>query len=157
MSKAVLTILLSAIALVGCGQNDPGLAKKMQMTQDQRAQIADRLSPFGVVAVTNEPVNFNGPTSAYIVQEGLMQVAMGDELPGKATYTVCAACHGAQGQGGVGPMLAGQSAEDIVNKLTIYKNNGQIGAQSALMWGQAAMLSEQDIVDLGEYVEKSFK
>lgn len=154
--KAVLAILLSTIALVGCGQNDPGLAKKMQITEDQRAEIADRLKPFGVVALTSEPINFYGPASAYIVQAELMQVAMGEQLPGQAKYTGCAACHGQQGQGGIGPMLAGQSAEDIVNKLTIYKNNGQIGAQSALMWGQAGMLSEQDIIDLGEYVEKSF-
>ena len=154
--KTVLTILLSAIALIGCGQNDPGLAKKMQINQDQRADISKRLSPFGVVAVTSEPVNFNGPASAYIVQADFMQVAMGEELPGQALYTGCAACHGADGGGGIGPMLAGQSADDIINKLTIYKNGGQIGAQSALMWGQAGMLSEQDIIDLGEYVEKKF-
>ena len=64
--------------------------------------------------------------------------------------------HGANGGGGVGPMLAGQSSGDIINKLTIYKNNGQIGAQSALMWGQAAMLSEQDIKTIGEFVQAGF-
>ena len=34
---------------------------------------------------------------------------------------------------------------NIIDKLTTYKNNGTIGSQSALMWGQAAMLSETDI------------
>ena len=34
-------------------------------------------------------------------------------------------------------MLAGQSADDIINKLTIYKNRGQIGAQSA-PWGSSS-------------------
>ena len=53
----------------------------------------------------------------------------------------------------VGPMLAGQSADDIINKLTIYKNGGQIGAQSALMWGQASMLTEQDIETIGKFIE----
>ena len=50
-------------------------------------------------------------------------------------------------------MLAGQSSDDIINKLTIYKNGGQIGPQSALMWGQASMLSEKDIETIGEFIE----
>ena len=74
----------------------------------------------------------------------------------RSLWAGCAACHGANGGGGVGPMLAGQSSGDIINKLTIYKNNGQIGAQSALMWGQAAMLSEQDIKTIGEFVQAGF-
>ena len=53
-------------------------------------------------------------------------------------------------------MLAGQSSDDIINKLTIYKDGGQIGAQSALMWGQASMLSEQDIKTIGEFVQAGF-
>ena len=74
----------------------------------------------------------------------------------RSLWAGCAACHGASGGGGVGPMLAGQSSDDIINKLTIYKNNGQIGPQSALMWGQAAMLSEQDIKTIGEFVQAGF-
>ena len=71
----------------------------------------------------------------------------------RSLWAGCAACHGADGGGGIGPMLAGQSSDDIINKLTIYKNNGQIGAQSALMWGQAAMLSEKDIETIGKFIE----
>ena len=71
----------------------------------------------------------------------------------RSLWAGCAACHGNEGQGGVGPMLAGQSADDIINKLTIYKNRGQIGAQSALMWGQAGMLTEQEIETIGKFVQ----
>ena len=53
-------------------------------------------------------------------------------------------------------MLAGQSSSDIINKLTTYKNNGTIGSQSALMWGQAAMLSEKDIETIGNFIEAGF-
>ena len=70
----------------------------------------------------------------------------------RSLWAGCAACHGADGGGGIGPMLAGQSANDIVGKLTTYKNRGQIGAQSALMWGQAAMLSEKEINLIGDYI-----
>jgi cytochrome c553 len=71
----------------------------------------------------------------------------------RSLWAGCAACHGADGGGGIGPMLAGQSSDDIISKLTIYKNNGQIGSQSALMWGQAAMLSEKDIETIGKFIE----
>jgi len=50
-------------------------------------------------------------------------------------------------------MLAGQNAEDIISKLTIYKNRGQIGAQSALMWGQAGMLTEDEISTIGKFIQ----
>ena len=71
----------------------------------------------------------------------------------RSLWAGCAACHGADGGGGIGPMLAGQSSDDIISKLTIYKNNGQIGSQSALMWGQAAMLSEKDIETIGNFIQ----
>ena len=72
----------------------------------------------------------------------------------RSLWAGCAACHGNDGQGGIGPMLAGQSSDDIINKLTIYKNRGEIGAQSALMWGQASMLTEEEIATIGKFVQQ---
>jgi cytochrome c553 len=72
---------------------------------------------------------------------------------GELAYVGCVACHGAGGEGGVGPQLAGQSGETIIDKLTRYKNGETIGGQSALMWSQAAMLSNDDIANLGAFVE----
>ena len=71
----------------------------------------------------------------------------------RSLWAGCAACHGADGGGGVGPMLAGQGANDIISKLTTYKNKGQVGPMSAMMWGQAAMLSEKEINMIGDYIE----
>ena len=67
----------------------------------------------------------------------------------------CAACHGQQGQGvATFPKLAGQNKDYIVDRLTTYKNRGQVGSMSATMWGQAGMLSEQEIQLIGEFIEK---
>ena len=74
----------------------------------------------------------------------------------RSLWTGCAACHGAQGQGGIGPMLAGQSADDIISKLTTYKNNGTIGPQSAMMWAQAAQLTDGQIGTIGVFVQEGF-
>ena len=99
-----------------------------------------------------EYVALNGTPSE--IEERKQALASADEFSSiRSLWAGCAACHGADGGGGIGPMLAGQSSDDIISKLTIYKNNGQIGSQSALMWGQAAMLSEKDIETIGKFIE----
>jgi len=102
-----------------------------------------------------EYVAING-TAVEIEQRKQALAAMDEFSSIKGLWAGCAACHGGQGQGGVGPMLAGQSSADIINKLTTYKNRGTIGTQSSLMWGQAAMLSDKDIETIGKYVEAGF-
>jgi cytochrome c len=74
-----------------------------------------------------------------------------DVAAGKAKYATCVACHGAQGQGGMGPKLSSQPASAIEKKLTAYKNKQQVGPQSALMWGIAAGLTPADIKNLSAY------
>ena len=74
-----------------------------------------------------------------------------DAAAGKAKYAMCIACHGAQGQGGVGPKLQGQKSEAVVKKLTAYKNKQQVGPQSALMWGMAGGLTPADINNIAAY------
>jgi cytochrome c553 len=99
-----------------------------------------------------EYVALNGTPSE--IEERKQALASADEFSSiRSLWAGCAACHGADGGGGIGPMLAGQSSDDIISKLTIYKNNGQIGSQSALMWGQAAMLSKKDIETIGKFIE----
>ena len=99
-----------------------------------------------------EYVELNG--TAVEIEQRKQALAQSDEFSSiRSLWAGCAACHGVDGGGGIGPMLAGQSSDDIISKLTIYKNNGQIGAQSALMWGQAAMLSEKDIETIGNFIQ----
>lgn len=74
----------------------------------------------------------------------------------RGLWAGCAACHGQQGQGmGAFPALAGQSSEYIIDRLTTYKNRGQVGSMSSTMWAQAGMLSEQDIETIGKFIEET--
>ena len=99
--------------------------------------------------------NFGTPAQ---MEQRKQELAAGDPFSSiKGLWAGCAACHGQNGGGGVGPMLAGQSSSDIISKLTTYKNNGTIGPQSALMWGQAAMLSDADIDTIGKFIEETMK
>ena len=82
------------------------------------------------------------------------RVAMqGESLADKGAkvYVNCAMCHGQAGEGGVGPKLAGSTS--IVAMLQQYKNGETRGPQSALMWGQAANLSDEDMKNLQAYID----
>jgi len=129
-------VLVTMLALAGCGANDPGLAKTMKPTQNQLAAIEDRIKPFSIVMV-----------------DGVTAVVPKAALPGESKYAACGACHGAQGGGGVGPALAGKTVEYIVGRLNQYKAGEKVGSQSNLMWGQAAMLSDTDMSDIAEYIQ----
>ena len=99
-----------------------------------------------------EYVRVNG-TSVDILR-AQQALAAGDPFSDiRSLWAGCAACHGADGGGGVGPKLAGQTADYISSRLVAYKNNEQVGPMSALMWGQAAMLSDKDISMIGDYIQ----
>ena len=81
------------------------------------------------------------------------RVAMQMESPadkGAKIYVNCNMCHGMKGEGGIGPKLVGSTS--IVNMLMQYKNKETRGEQSALMWGQAANLSTEDMENLQAYI-----
>ena len=100
-----------------------------------------------------EYVRVNGTTVDILrAQQAL---AAGDPFSDiRSIWTGCAACHGADGGGGIGPKLAGQTSDYITDRLITYKNNGMVGSQSALMWGQAAMLSDQQINQIGKFIQE---
>jgi len=76
--------------------------------------------------------------------------AGGDIEAGKSKSAACAACHGADGNSmnPAWPKLAGQGAPYIYSQLAMFKDGTR---QNALMAGQAAGLSDQDMHDLAAY------
>ncbi len=77
--------------------------------------------------------------------------AAGDAVKGKATAsTVCAACHGADGNSMIPmyPKLSGQHPEYIAKQLANFKSGER---NNAIMGGMAAGLSPEDMANLGAY------
>ena len=74
----------------------------------------------------------------------------------RQTMNTCAACHGPQGQGGIGPQLQGQTADEVISKLLAYKNKEVVGPQSAMMWPTAGMLTEGQIGLIGVYIAQGY-
>ena len=104
-----------------------------------------------------EYVRING--TVVEIEQRKKEIANADEFSSiRGLWAGCAACHGQDGQGmGAFPKLAGQSKQYIVERLTTYKNKGQVGAMSSTMWAQAGMLSESDIDTIGKFVEETLK
>lgn len=80
-------------------------------------------------------------------------IAAGNVEAGKAKAAVCAACHGGNGIAAIPgyPNLAGQNEQYLVSSLKAYKNKQRSGGQAAIMQGQAAGLSDEDIANLAAY------
>ena len=77
-------------------------------------------------------------------------VAAGDADEGKAKSAVCAACHGLEGISSldVNPNLAGQVPGYIAAQLAAFKSGDR---KNAIMAGQVAALSADDMADLDAY------
>ena len=90
------------------------------------------------------------------IEQRKRALAEGDPFSSiRSLWAGCAACHGNDGSGGLGPMLAGQSSNDIISKLTTYKNRGEVGNMSSTMWAQAGQLSEAEIKTLGDFIQET--
>jgi cytochrome c553 len=78
--------------------------------------------------------------------------AGGDMAGGASKSKPCAACHGADFNTPISadiPRLAGQHADYLARALTDYKSGAR---KNAVMDGQVAALSPQDIQDIAAYV-----
>lgn len=76
----------------------------------------------------------------------------GDAEAGKAKYSTCAACHGQAGVSTVpnAPNLAGRDAVYIAEALKAFRSGSR---PATVMQGMAAGLSDEDIANLGAYIE----
>lgn len=76
--------------------------------------------------------------------------AAGDAEAGKAKSAVCATCHGVEGISSLpaNPNLAGQVPGYIASQLKAFKDGDRA---NAIMMGQSAGLSEQDMADLDSF------
>ena len=104
---------------------------------------------------SEEYVRINGTTVE--IEQAKREAAMEDPFSSiRGLWAGCAACHGQTGAGmGAFPALAGQSSEYIIDRLTTYKNRGQVGAMSSTMWAQAGMLSDDEIETIGKFIEET--
>ncbi len=84
--------------------------------------------------------------------------AQAEEHPGAKLYIekTCATCHGEKGNKPLMPsypVLAGQSAEYAFQQLKDFKSGARSNGQAAVMKGIMAMVSEEEMKALSEYLQ----
>lgn len=73
----------------------------------------------------------------------------------KIKWNTCAACHGAKAQGKPGfPSLNWMEEEIIVEALTDYKQMINRGDMSGIMFGQAATLTDEEVVLMAKFIKE---
>ncbi len=87
---------------------------------------------------------------ALLLAASLPLYAAGDPEAGRAKAAACAGCHGADGNSKVPtfPILAGQHADYLLQALKDYKSGKR---KNAIMQGQVAALSEEDMANLAAW------
>lgn len=129
-AKRLALVLLASLAVAACSQ-----------PEDSEAAAGDRGGDSTGLA-----------SSSAGLPKG--RIPSGEQLAmvkGKATGQSCVDCHGAEGNAPIDatyPLLGGQYADYLAHALKAYRAGDR---QHALMTGQAAGLSDQDISDLAAY------
>ena len=73
----------------------------------------------------------------------------------ETNWRVCATCHGNNGEGKPGfPSLNKLTSEYVIEALSDYRDSVYRGDQSAIMFGMAAALTDEQIELLGKYAEE---
>lgn len=93
-------------------------------------------------------------TASFVLSANAADLKKGQELVAKGA---CIACHGENLNKPVVaeyPKLAGQPADYLYHALKAYKvaNNPNIGRNNAIMAGQVAQFSNQDLKDMAAYI-----
>jgi cytochrome c553 len=88
--------------------------------------------------------------TALLIATGAGNAWAGDPRAGEQKMEACIACHGEQGVGELSeyPILAGQHESYLYQALKAYKSGER---DNAIMSGQVAPLSDQDMRDLAAY------
>ena len=134
----LFSILVTGVIYAGTTKNDPSWSGNNSACVGECYDAWKAANGGGIAAVEQAK------------QEAL--AAASPEALGEKYFGGCVACHGGKAEGGIGPKLAGQSADDIVGKLSAYRSGEQRGAQSAMMWPVAKPMSDDDIKNIAAYV-----
>lgn len=174
MSTKMLALLMmaGALSLSACSDNGGDDQKAAESSMQQSTNTMDVKQPEPSVApktplveempkvAAPEPTPEPAPqekaeTAMQEMVEAKATEAMADAasgVSGEKVYATCVGCHGAAGEGGVGPKLAGQDVASVVDKLQRYKAGEQIGPMTGMMAPMAAGLSDEDMQAVAEYV-----
>jgi len=151
-------ILGSALFLAGCSGDSDEAKTASAPVAEQTAMDVKQPTPAAEPKVALQPAPAPAPVAEVpaAVEEKVAEVkevvAAAVAPSGEKAYATCVGCHGAKGEGGVGPRLNNQTVADVIAKLEKYKSGEQVGPMTGMMAPMAAGLSADDMKVIAEYV-----
>ncbi|WEJ61703.1 c-type cytochrome [Thiomicrorhabdus lithotrophica] len=156
---ALSTALLgSAVFLAGCSGDTEEAKTAAAPAAEQNTMDVKQPVPVAAPKAALQPAPAPAPVAEVPaaveekVEEVKEVVAAVAAPSGEKAYATCVGCHGAKGEGGVGPRLNNQTVDDVVAKLEKYKAGEQVGPMTGMMAPMAAGLSAEDMKVIAEYV-----
>jgi len=158
-ATAVLStvVLGSALFLVGCSGDTEEPKTAAAPAAEQNTMDVKQPAPVEAPKAALQPAPAPVAEMPAAVEEKVAEVkevvaAVAAAPSGEKAYATCVGCHGAKGEGGVGPRLNNQTVADVVAKLEKYKSGEQVGPMTGMMAPMAAGLSADDMKVIAEYV-----
>ncbi|MDX1353519.1 MAG: c-type cytochrome [Thiomicrorhabdus sp.] len=159
-TTAVLStaVLSSALFLAGCSGDSDDAKTAQAPVAEQNAMAVKQPEPVAAPKEALQPEPAPVEEAVAKVEEKIEEIkeeaaaTVAAAPSGEKAYATCVGCHGAQGEGGVGPRLNNQPVADIVAKLEKYKAGEQMGPMTAMMAPMATPLSTDDMQAIAEYV-----
>jgi len=98
-------------------------------------------------------------TASLVGMFGTSQATAQDGAEGEALYKKnCRGCHGPTAKGLASyPRLAGQPPEYLVERLEKYRAGEKLGPNTPLMAPRAKKLSDEDIINIVNYIVTTFE
>ena len=140
-------VMVFALGLSACSDEKP-----QPLSSNSSEGISFPAASQPSAADVKQPVPMAAPTAQPLEKTTPATVTPKKVKSGASAYASCVGCHGAVGEGGVGPRLAGQTKTEIVAKLNRYKVGEQVGPMTAMMAPMAQNLSADEVQLVSEYI-----
>jgi len=158
-------VLGSAVLLAGCSGDSEEAQKAAAPAAEQNTMAVNQPAPVEAPKVALQPEPAPVQEAVKEVEQKVVekveevQAVVTEKVEavvaapnGEKLYATCVGCHGASGEGGVGPRLNNQTVDDVVAKLEKYKAGEQIGPMTGMMAPMASPLSSDDMKAVAEYI-----
>lgn len=162
MQKNMVLVSLLALGLVGCSseESEQKITSETKnvspVTQSQPAIVEVKVeAPKEVPKATPQPVPTpvaeQQPVEPVMPSEPV-KMAEKSVMSGDKLYATCVGCHGASGEGGVGPRLIGQAEDALYEKMIGYKMGKTFGPMTAMMAPNVQNMSDDEIRAVAGYI-----
>ena len=147
----ILVSILGLTGLAGCSGSEQTESKASSSASSAAPAAKEVTQPAEASSITTPAQQTAAQKSTADVKQEVAAVKT-PASTGESLYATCVGCHGASGEGGVGPKLRGQSEVELEDKLKAYRAGKQRGPMTSMMAPNVQSFSDEDIQKVAKYI-----